>query len=107
MKSMLGTGIQRRSAVVTTQALRRVWHATSTTQSEASRKSQDEGGSPKTKEDEKKIDKTAKSMIQLDEEMRRTMENLSGGGGEAALELEGGKPVTMKRAVKENMFRYI
>lgn len=35
------------------------------------------------------------------------MEQMSGGGGEAGLELEDGKPVTMKRSVRNNMFRYI
>jgi hypothetical protein len=48
-----------------------------------------------------------KSMADLDEEMKAAMENLSGEGGEYGLELEGGKPVAMKRSVKDNMFRYI
>lgn len=106
MRPLLATRIQQRNALVTAQALGRVWLATLTTQGEASRSSQ-EGIPSKTSETEKKLKKTAKSMTELDEETRRAMENLSGGGGEAALELEGGKPVTMKRAVKENMFRYI
>lgn len=50
---------------------------------------------------------TEKSLSQMDEEMRRAMEGLAGDGGEAGLELEDGKPVSMKRGVRENMFRYI
>ena len=46
-------------------------------------------------------------MAQLDEEMRQAMEGTAGDGGEAGLELEDGKPVSMKRGVKDNMFRYI
>lgn len=35
------------------------------------------------------------------------MERLAGDGGEAGIELEDGKPVAMKRGVRENMFRLI
>ena len=48
-----------------------------------------------------------KTMAQLDEEMKRAMSGLAGDGGEAGLELEDGKAVSMKRGVRENMFRYI
>lgn len=48
-----------------------------------------------------------KTTTQLDEDMRRAMEGLAGDGGEAGLELENGKAVSMKRSVRENMFRYI
>ncbi|KIW21405.1 hypothetical protein PV08_01985 [Exophiala spinifera] len=48
-----------------------------------------------------------KSMAQADEEMRNIMEGLSGDGGASGAELEDGKPVAMKRSVRENMFRYI
>ncbi|KIW34315.1 uncharacterized protein PV07_01101 [Cladophialophora immunda] len=61
----------------------------------------------KKKEAFKKLKKTHKSMADADEEMRQAMENLAGDGGEAGLELEDGKPVAMKRGVRENMFRYI
>lgn len=50
---------------------------------------------------------TKKSLSQMDDEMRRAMEGLAGDGGEAGLELEDGKAVSMKRGVRENMFRYI
>ena len=46
-------------------------------------------------------------MAELDEELRLKLEGISGDGGEAGLELENGRPVTMKRGVKDNMFRLI
>lgn len=46
-------------------------------------------------------------MAQLDEELRQKMAGLAGDGGEAGVELEDGQPVSMKRGVKNNMFRYI
>ena len=48
-----------------------------------------------------------KTMAEVDEEMRRAMEGMAGDGGESGVELEDGKPVSMKRGVRENMFRYI
>ena len=48
-----------------------------------------------------------KSQAELDEELRKKMEGLAGDGGDAGLELEDGRPVSMKRGVRENMFRYI
>lgn len=54
-----------------------------------------------------KVEKAKKTMAQLDEELREKLEGRSGDGGAAGLELEGGKPVAMKRGVRENMFRLI
>lgn len=51
--------------------------------------------------------KLKKSTQQLDEELQAAMEGRSGDGGLAGAELEGGKAVSMKRGVRENMFRYI
>lgn len=48
-----------------------------------------------------------KTQAQLDKELQDRMAGLSGDGGEAGVELEGGQPVAMKRSVKNNMFRYI
>ncbi|OTB12282.1 hypothetical protein K445DRAFT_321267 [Daldinia sp. EC12] len=48
-----------------------------------------------------------KSMAELDAELQQKMSGLSGDGGEAGIEYENGKPVAMKRGVRENMFRYI
>lgn len=60
---------------------------------------------PKRKEKPNEQDK--KTMAQLDEELRMKMEGRSGDGGSAGIELEDGKPVAMKRGVRENMFRLI
>jgi hypothetical protein len=59
-----------------------------------------DGEQAKTKE-------AKKTMAQLDEELRMKLEGRSGDGGAAGLELENGKPVAMKRGVRENMFRLI
>ncbi|KAI4112445.1 MAG: hypothetical protein LQ345_006403, partial [Seirophora villosa] len=48
-----------------------------------------------------------KTVAELDEELRLKMEGKSGEGGEAGMQLEDGKPTTMKRSVRENMFRLI
>ena len=48
-----------------------------------------------------------KTVAQSDQELFEKLESMSGGGGDAALELENGKPVTMKRGVRKNMFRLI
>lgn len=52
-------------------------------------------------------DSTKKTQAQLDEELQQKMSDLSGDGGESGVEYEGGQPVSMKRSVKNNMFRYI
>ncbi|KAI0399966.1 hypothetical protein F4802DRAFT_602484 [Xylaria palmicola] len=49
----------------------------------------------------------ARTMAQLDEELRQKMSGVAGDGGEAGVEYEDGQPVAMKRSVKNNMFRYI
>ncbi|KAK2812952.1 hypothetical protein FQN50_000973 [Emmonsiellopsis sp. PD_5] len=48
-----------------------------------------------------------KSIAQADEELHKKLDEMSSDGGVSALELEDGKPVTMKRSVKNNLFRYI
>ncbi|KAI3325516.1 hypothetical protein HD806DRAFT_490515 [Xylariaceae sp. AK1471] len=52
-------------------------------------------------------EKQKKTMAQLDEELRQKMSGMASDGGEAGIEYEDGKPVAMKRSVKNNMFRYI
>lgn len=47
------------------------------------------------------------TQVELDEELRQKMSGLAGDGGESGVEYEDGKPVAMKRGVKDNMFRYI
>lgn len=51
--------------------------------------------------------KPGKTQAELDEEVRHKLEDIAGEGGEAGVEYEDGRPVAMKRAVRENMFRYI
>jgi hypothetical protein len=73
-------------------------------------KVRDSGANARDSKTDQKLDdvkKTKKTVAQLDEEMRQAMEGVSGGGGDAGIELEDGKPVAMKRSVKENMFRVI
>ncbi|RPA84600.1 hypothetical protein BJ508DRAFT_412662 [Ascobolus immersus RN42] len=48
-----------------------------------------------------------KTMAELDAELMAKLEEMSGDGGVSGLELENGKPVAMKRSVRENMFRLI
>ncbi len=53
------------------------------------------------------LKKKRKTQAELDEELRQKLDGIAGDGGEAGLELEDGQPVSMKRGVKNNMFRYI
>lgn len=48
-----------------------------------------------------------KTMAELDEELRLKLEGISGEGGGAGIEYEGGKAEGLKRGVKANMFRVI
>lgn len=48
-----------------------------------------------------------KSISQADDELRERLEQMSGGGGASGIEYEDGQPNTMKRSVRNNMFRYI
>lgn len=51
--------------------------------------------------------KTTRTIAEADADMMRKMAGITGEGGEAGVEYEDGKPVAMKRSVKNNMFRYI
>jgi hypothetical protein len=53
------------------------------------------------------IKEKKKTIAELDEELRLKLEGVSGEGGTAGVEYEGGKAVGLKRSVKENMFRII
>jgi hypothetical protein len=48
-----------------------------------------------------------KTQAELDKELELKMQGLSGDGGESGVEMEDGQPVSMKRSVRNNMFRYI
>ncbi|KAF2460998.1 hypothetical protein BDY21DRAFT_361015 [Lineolata rhizophorae] len=71
-------------------------------ENEGEKSQQDASSSP-----EKPGRNKTKTMAEMDEEVRMKMEGRAGDGGEAGRELEGGKAVSMKRGVRDNMFRYI
>ena len=84
---------------------------TLTTQSQKSANGQTTGSQPQNNEKHAETPKTQKkkekSSLELDEELRQKMSGIAGDGGESGVEYEDGKPVAMKRGVRENMFRYI
>ncbi|KAJ5558880.1 hypothetical protein N7535_009247 [Penicillium sp. DV-2018c] len=47
------------------------------------------------------------TQAQADAELRERLEQMSGEGGASGIEYEDGKANTMKRGVRNNMFRYI
>ncbi|KAF2131399.1 hypothetical protein P153DRAFT_394741 [Dothidotthia symphoricarpi CBS 119687] len=73
-------------------------HATSST------KDQSSASTTKTTEEAKPKKKT---QAELDQELLLKLQGLAGDGGDSGVEYEDGKPVSMKRSVKNNMFRYI
>ncbi|KAE8350067.1 hypothetical protein BDV28DRAFT_139833 [Aspergillus coremiiformis] len=65
-------------------------------------------GNPTSHKDDQQVkSEKAKTVSQADEELRQKLEQMSGGGGAAGIEYEDGEPNTMKRSVRNNMFRYI
>jgi hypothetical protein len=50
---------------------------------------------------------TTKTIAQQDKELEEKLAGRAGDGGSAGIEYENGKAVSMKRSVKNNMFRYI
>lgn len=68
-------------------------------------------GGNKSALSEKKIESSSavkkKTVAERDEELRLKLEGMSGGGGSAGIEYEGGKAEGLKRGVKSNMFRVI
>lgn len=83
------------------------WTSSTTSTKAPSSEPSEKSDSTKRKEAIEKMKKAHQSMAQADEDMRNIMEGLAGDGGSAGAELEDGKPVAMKRGVRENMFRYI
>lgn len=61
----------------------------------------------KSEKPEQKSEGRTRTQVQIDEDLKAKMSGISGDGGEHGIEYEDGKPVAMKRSVKENMFRYI
>lgn len=78
-----------------------------TSPSGVNKSSNKQANSEKSHKATEKTKESHKSVAQTDEDMRSIMEALSGDGGAAGAELEDGKPVAMKRSVRDNMFRYI
>ncbi|KAI4854445.1 hypothetical protein E4T44_00179 [Aureobasidium sp. EXF-8845] len=62
---------------------------------------------PQSQVEKSEQPKKHKTLAELDEELRQKMAGASGDGGDAGVEYEDGQPVSMKRSVKNNMFRYI
>ena len=48
-----------------------------------------------------------KTQAELDAELMEKLQGLDSEGGAAGVEYEDGKPASMKRSVRNNMFRYI
>ncbi|KAF1968321.1 hypothetical protein BU23DRAFT_263874 [Bimuria novae-zelandiae CBS 107.79] len=51
--------------------------------------------------------KHKKTQAEFDQELQAKLQDLAGDGGASGVEYEDGQPVSMKRSVKNNMFRYI
>lgn len=106
---MLRTTIRRTpNAVPTTVAALPVRWSTSnpsgpsTSAQDQAPKNDDLSTEDTTPKEPKERNSKSKTMAELDEEMRAKMSGLSGDGGEAGIEYEDGKPVAMKRSVKNN-----
>jgi hypothetical protein len=113
----------------TLRPLQQTIRLSSTTSSSEPSQAKPESTEQKKSQDSEKPAPKKKTMAELDEELRQKMSGLAGDGGEAGVELEGGQvclidhfeclpwdcltnflisqPVSMKRSVRENMFRYI
>lgn len=83
--------------------------ATTKTQAKSSDHDQQHNKAVEDKAEEaaQKQTSTHKTQAQLDDELKQKMSGLAGDGGESGVEYEDGQPVSMKRSVKNNMFRYI
>ncbi|KAK4574526.1 hypothetical protein LTR86_001367 [Recurvomyces mirabilis] len=79
-------------------------NAKDTTASPADQQDSLKAGAAKAVQDKPEPHKT---QAQLDEELKQKLAGISGDGGDAGVEYEDGQPVSMKRSVKNNMFRYI
>jgi len=79
----------------------------SSQQNEANSERKDEASKSGKSTEERSDKKPRKTQAQLDADMQAAMEGHAGDGGLAGAEFEGGKAVSMKRGVRDNMFRYI
>ncbi|CAF9913793.1 hypothetical protein IMSHALPRED_001446 [Imshaugia aleurites] len=85
----------------------RLWIRPASTNSKATTSENTVSDKDNLKSAAEEVPKKGKTQAELDEELRQKLEAMSGDGGAAGLELEDGQPVSMKRSVKNNMFRYI
>jgi hypothetical protein len=77
------------------------------TNSQTSKSDKDQTQKQSTPKSQPEQPKKHKTLAEMDEELRQKMAGHSGDGGDAGVEYEDGVPTSMKRSVKNNMFRYI
>jgi len=76
---------------------------TSSKSSDSAKEVKQESGKPSTEEANPK----KKTQAELDAEVMAKLQGHDSEGGAAGIEYEDGKPSSMKRSVRNNMFRYI
>ncbi|KAH6615003.1 hypothetical protein C7974DRAFT_403069 [Boeremia exigua] len=67
-------------------------------------------GNPNPRQDVDHVEEAkakVKTQAELDADFQLRMQERSGDGGASGIEYEDGQPVSMKRSVRNNMFRYI
>ncbi|KAH0275053.1 hypothetical protein KCU91_g4844, partial [Aureobasidium melanogenum] len=96
-----------RACVLRVPCLRQIRLASSNPKSASSPTDTQKTQKPSTPQSLPEQPKKHKTLAELDEELRQKMAGHAGDGGDAGVEYEDGVPVSMKRSVKTNMFRYI
>ena len=91
-------------AKVSTRAPRTISHETDICTQDQHTSQKSPTATTTTDQQAKKLKKT---QTELDQELMQKMAAHAGDGGESGVEYEDGVPVSMKRSVKSNMFRYI
>lgn len=111
---MLRTLIPRRLTTTSSTLLRQPTRLSSSSSSspsqakiEASDQEADRKANASSSDEGTPSSKKPKTVAEADAELALKMSGLAGDGGEAGVELEDGQPVSMKRSVRNNMFRYI
>ncbi|KAK6008188.1 hypothetical protein QM012_000091 [Aureobasidium pullulans] len=96
-----------RASIVRASCLRQTRLASSNPKSASSPTDTQNTQKQSTPQSQPEQPKKHKTLAELDEELRQKMAGHAGDGGDAGVEYEDGQPVSMKRSVKNNMFRYI
>ena len=106
--TMLRTPITRatRSSLASSIAASRTL-ATSKGAETSEKPSKDDNSLQSKAQEAQSTKKSTKTVADSDMELIRKLAGISGEGGEAGIEYEDGKPVAMKRGVRNNMFRLI